>query len=110
MTSAALGTRCASDPVERVIPPANFQSIASSQYDFRLATTHKGWPKKIASFGLRCYFRLGTLAKEKDPAAVSLGRKGGRKIAKRGSQYFRELQAKRKNRKGGRPPKSKKSS
>jgi hypothetical protein len=48
------------------------------------------------------------LAKEKDPAAVSLGRKGGREIAKRGSEYFRELQAKRKKRKGGRPPKSKK--
>jgi hypothetical protein len=49
------------------------------------------------------------LAKEKDPAAVALGRKGGKKIAKRGSEYFKQLQAKRKNRKGGRPPKSKKS-
>jgi hypothetical protein len=49
------------------------------------------------------------LAKKKDPAAVTLGRKGGREIAKRGSEYFRELQAKRKNRRGGRPPKPKKS-
>ena len=48
-------------------------------------------------------------AEEKDPAAVKLGRKGGKKIAKRGSEYFSQLQAKRKNRKGGRPPKSKKS-
>jgi hypothetical protein len=47
------------------------------------------------------------LAKKKDPAAVSLGRKGGREIAKRGAEYFRKLQAKRKKRKGGRPPKSK---
>jgi hypothetical protein len=47
------------------------------------------------------------LADEKDPAAVSLGRKGGREIAKRGSEYFRKLQAKRKKRKGGRPPKLK---
>jgi hypothetical protein len=49
------------------------------------------------------------LPKKKDPAAVKLGRKGGKKIAKRGSEYFSQLQAKRKNRKGGRPPKSKKS-
>jgi len=41
----------------------------------------------------------------KDPAAVALGRKGGKAIAERGPEYFRQLQAKRKNRKGGRPPK-----
>jgi hypothetical protein len=49
------------------------------------------------------------LPKKKDPAAVSLGRKGGKKIAKRGAEYFRQLQAKRKKRRGGRPPKPKKS-
>jgi hypothetical protein len=48
------------------------------------------------------------LPKKKDPAAVKLGRKGGKEIAKRGSEYFSQLQAKRKKRKGGRPPKSKK--
>jgi hypothetical protein len=48
------------------------------------------------------------LEKKKDLAAVKLGRKGGREIAKRGSEYFRQLQAKRKRRRGGRPPKSKK--
>jgi hypothetical protein len=48
------------------------------------------------------------LAKTKDPAAVKLGRKGGKQIAKRGPEYFRQLQARRKKRKGGRPPKSKK--
>jgi hypothetical protein len=42
---------------------------------------------------------------KKDPHAVALGRKGGRKIAKRGPDYFRELQAMRKSKKGGRPPK-----
>jgi len=47
------------------------------------------------------------MPRKKDPAAVELGRKGGKKIAKRGSDYFRKLQAKRKHRKGGRPPKSK---
>jgi len=48
------------------------------------------------------------LPKKKDPAAVTLGRKGGREIAKRGSEYFKQLQSRRKKRKGGRPPKSKK--
>jgi len=43
----------------------------------------------------------------KNPAAVALGRKGGKAIAERGPEYFRQLQAKRKNRKGGRPPKEK---
>ena len=38
------------------------------------------------------------------PAAV-LGHKGGSTTAKRGSQYFRELAAKRKTRAGGRPKK-----
>jgi len=49
------------------------------------------------------------LGKTKDPAAVKLGRKGGKEIAKRGPEYFRQLQAKRKKHKGGRPSKSKKS-
>jgi hypothetical protein len=42
---------------------------------------------------------------KKNPAAVALGRIGGKAIAERGPDYFRELQAKRKARKGGRPPK-----
>lgn len=41
----------------------------------------------------------------KDPAAVSLGRRGGLKTAKRGSAYFRKLAGMRKARKGGRPKK-----
>ena len=39
------------------------------------------------------------------PAAV-LGRKGGSTTAKRGSEYFRQLAAKRKTRAGGRPRKA----
>jgi hypothetical protein len=38
--------------------------------------------------------------------AAALGQKGGLKTAKRGSEYFRQLAAKRKNRAGGRPKKS----
>src|ERR1035438_7809005 len=38
--------------------------------------------------------------------AAALGSKGGAVIAKRGSDYFRQLAAKRKNRAGGRPRKT----
>lgn len=45
------------------------------------------------------------LKQEKLPAAALLGRKGGSQTAKRGSDYFRQLAAKRKVRGGGRPKK-----
>ncbi len=41
------------------------------------------------------------MPKKKDPAAVKLGRKGEKEIAKRGPEYFRQLQARRKKHKGG---------
>jgi hypothetical protein len=41
---------------------------------------------------------------EQSPAAT-LGAKGGKKTAKRGSDYFRKIAAMRKEKKGGRPPK-----
>jgi hypothetical protein len=37
--------------------------------------------------------------------AATLGQKGGLKTAKRGSEYFRQLSARRKNHAGGRPRK-----
>jgi hypothetical protein len=43
---------------------------------------------------------------EKNPAAVALGRLGGRKTAERGPEYFRKIAAKRKHFRGGRPKKS----
>jgi len=43
------------------------------------------------------------LVRRKNPEIIELGRKGGREIAKRGPDYFRKLQAQRKERKGGRP-------
>ena len=39
----------------------------------------------------------------KNKAAVELGRRGGQKTAERGPEYYAEIQAKRKERKGGRP-------
>jgi hypothetical protein len=45
------------------------------------------------------------LKQAKMPAAAQLGRKGGSVIAKRGSDYFRKLAAKRRTHGGGRPRK-----
>lgn len=45
------------------------------------------------------------LSQAKLPAATILGRKGGTVTAKRGSDYFRKLAARRKTHGGGRPPK-----
>ncbi len=45
------------------------------------------------------------LSQAKLPAAAFLGSKGGAVIAKRGSDYFRKLAAKRKTHGGGRPRK-----
>ena len=45
------------------------------------------------------------LSQSKQTAAVSLGRKGGSAIAKRGPDYFRQLAARRKTHGGGRPRK-----
>lgn len=46
------------------------------------------------------------IAQAKPSPAAALGRKGGTVTAKRGSDYFRELAAKRKTLGGGRPRKS----
>ena len=45
------------------------------------------------------------LTQDKMPAATLLGRKGGSVTAKRGSDYFRQLAARRKTHGGGRPRK-----
>lgn len=45
------------------------------------------------------------LNQAKMPAAAALGSKGGAVTAKRGSEYFRQLAARRKTRAGGRPRK-----
>ena len=45
------------------------------------------------------------LKQAKTPSAVTLGRKGGLASAKKGSDYFRKLAARRKKHGGGRPRK-----
>jgi hypothetical protein len=44
--------------------------------------------------------------KPKNKAAVALGRCGGKKTAERGSEYYKQISAMRKNKKGGRPKKN----
>ncbi len=46
------------------------------------------------------------LNQAKLPAAAMLGSRGGSQTAKRGSDYFRQIAAKRKTRAGGRPRKT----
>lgn len=46
------------------------------------------------------------ITQTKMPAAAVLGAKGGSETAKRGSEYFRQLAAKRKTNAGGRPRKN----
>ena len=41
--------------------------------------------------------------KDKNPHAVALGKIGGQKVAERGPEYYADIQAKRKERRGGRP-------
>src|SRR5205823_257367 len=79
-----------------------------SEADRILATTNL--PENRTA---RCRELLGSaialtndlLTQAKLPAAAILGSKGGAVIAKRGSDYFRKLAAKRKTHGGGRPRK-----
>jgi hypothetical protein len=80
-----------------------------SEADHILATT----PELPENRTARCRELLGSalaladdlLKQAKMPAAAALGRKGGSAIAKRGSDYFRQLAARRKTHGGGRPRK-----
>jgi len=48
---------------------------------------------------------VGDLAQAEESPAAVLGSKGGSTTARRGSEYFKELAARRKTRAGGRPRK-----
>src|ERR1035441_7689484 len=79
-----------------------------SETDLILATT-----KLPENRTARCRELLGAataiaddlLAQAKLPAAAQLGAKGGSVTARKGSDYFRKLAARRKHHRGGRPPK-----
>jgi hypothetical protein len=79
-----------------------------SEADLILSTT-----KLPENRTVRCRELLGAataiaddlLAQAKMPAAALLGSKGGSVTARKGSDYFRKLAARRKHRRGGRPRK-----
>jgi hypothetical protein len=48
---------------------------------------------------------IESLVRRKNPELFERGRMGGKETAKRGPEYFRRLQSRRKVRAGGRPPK-----
>ena len=80
-----------------------------SEADLILETT----PELPENRTARCRELLGTaltltdgmLKHAKMPAAAQLGSRGGSQTAKRGSEYFRQLAARRKIKAGGRPRK-----
>ena len=80
-----------------------------SQADHILATTPQlpenrtGASRELLTAALAITDDL--LAQEKLPAAAILGAKGGSVTAKRGSDYFRKLAARRTHHRGGRPRK-----
>lgn len=81
-----------------------------SEADLILETT----PELPENRTARCRELLGTaialaddlLKQAKMPAAAVLGQRGGSETAKRGSEYYRQIAAKRKTRAGGRPKKT----
>ena len=77
-----------------------------SQTDLILSTTETPASARCREL-LRSALALtdDLLTRDKEPPAKTLGRKGGSVTAKRGSEYFRQLAARRKTHGGGRPPK-----
>jgi hypothetical protein len=71
-----------------------------------LQPTVKFW--KVVAVPKKKKVDVAPIAPEKNPAAVALGRMGGRKTAERGTDYYRDLAAKRKTHGGGRPRKDNK--
>ena len=78
-----------------------------TQADLILSSIPNPHPSSPAAReNLNAAIRLADQLSDVNPAAV-LGQKGGAAVAKQhGSDYFRELASKRKNRAGGRPRKS----
>jgi hypothetical protein len=67
-----------------------------------LPENRSGQAHELLTTALAVVDDLGRASKN---PAVALGSMGGRAVAERGSQYFRDLQSRRKRRVGGRPPK-----
>src|SRR5689334_20693938 len=77
-----------------------------NQADLVLATIQNPHPS-IASAreSLNAALALSSDLAKRQPDAVALGAKGGKKTAERGPEYFAKIAAMRKTRSGGRPKK-----
>lgn len=75
-----------------------------NQADLVLATIPNPHPSVAsARESLNAALTLSADLTHRQPDAVALGAKGGKATAKRGPEYFAEIAAMRKERKGGRP-------
>lgn len=75
-----------------------------SQADLALGTIPDPHPSIAASReSLKAAIALSTDLAKRQPDAVALGAKGGKKTAERGPEYFAKIAAMRKTRSGGRP-------
>lgn len=82
----------------------SLRNLISEAHDILRTTTLPESRSERAYELLTAALNLADNLMEESPAVV-LGTKGGKATAKRGSEYFRELAAKRKTFAGGRPPK-----
>ena len=80
------------------------RNLISEAHDLLRTTTLPDGRSARANELLTSALFLADNLLETSPAAV-LGAKGGKQTAKRGSEYFRRIAAKRKTRSGGRPKK-----
>ena len=80
------------------------RQMISEAHDILRTTTLPEQRSQRAYDLLTAAVHLADALLEESPAAV-LGEKGGKVTAQRGSEYFRQIAAKRKERKGGRPSK-----
>jgi hypothetical protein len=78
--------------------------IAEAQHILETTELPEGRAKRAGELLASAVFLADHLL-ETSPAAA-LGKKGGKETAKRGPEYFRKIAAMRRERKGGRPPKS----
>jgi hypothetical protein len=80
------------------------RNMISEAHDIlRTTTLPEGRSQRVYEL-LTTALHLADNLLEESPAAV-LGAKGGKQTAKRGSEYFRQIAAKRKTHAGGRPAK-----
>ena len=78
--------------------------IAEAQQVIRTTNLPEGRTDRVNELLSSALFLADNLLQQ-SPAAT-LGAKGGKQTAKRGSEYFRQIAAKRKTRAGGRPKKT----